>query len=438
MKKLLLFIASGALICALNVQSGGLPDKLRVLSVDLENALIQTPGVPGGEVAQELRTLLEKADPDVICLQGTTDWETCDRICKLKPGFRVLTCSAFPGKSENEAAPQVAILARERAIISWVEEIADGSGFAFGVLQTGTRKLGIFSAQAPKSATGPSTPATERLLAEIRKLQKFPQNRPDSYLIAGAPMVKSSAVIDAGLQTIEADPQGIVAPGRAEFWTMNAGFIARPRAVAIKGVRAPGLICDFDAGSSFSSKFAYQTPLLFAGETPAMLQAVVTPPAAPAANTRPLIWPVSISVSLFLVLVLFLFRRRPQPAGMQLMPLNSPEGAVIANPMQQEAMRSNLLTWVKSLFVQRLLTQRHRLLTDEAEATRRTLAIEEKLSNLQSTLQSRISAYELRIEKLEVELAAAAVENRDLIRSQIDLLKEKVARAKEEAGFRRN
>ena len=50
----------------------------------------------------------------------------------------------------------VAILARERAIISWVEEVTDGSGFAFGVLQTGTRKLGVFSSQAPKGATGAS------------------------------------------------------------------------------------------------------------------------------------------------------------------------------------------------------------------------------------------------------------------------------------------
>ena len=430
------FVALVALVASfagLNVYSGGLPERLRVLSVDLENALIETPGTPGGEAAQELRTLLEKADPDVVCLQGVTDWETCDRICKLKPGLRVLTCSAF--EKGGTVVPQVAILARDRAVISWVEETSDGGAFAFAVMQAGARKLGVFSLQTPKQAASQSV--TDRVLAEIRKVQKFPQNRPDSFLIAGAPLAKSSAVIDAGLQTINPDPQGIVAPGRSEFWAVNAGFIARPRAVTIKGVRAPALVCDFDSASSFSSKFAYQTPLLFAGETPAMLQAVVTPPAAPAANTRSLIWPVSISVSLFLVLVLFLFRTRPQPVGMQLVPLNSPDGVSVANPMQQDAMRSNLLAWVKSLFVQRLLSQRQQMLTDEAEATRRTLVIEEKLSNLQSTLQSRIGAYEVRIEKLEVELAAAAVENRDLIRSQIDLLKEKVAKAKEEAGFRR-
>jgi hypothetical protein len=441
MKKTLVFVSLVALLAslaALNVLSGGLPDKLRVLSVDLENALIETPGVPGGELAQDLRTLLEKADPDVVCLQGAIDWESCERICKLKPGLRVLTCSAFQAKSENAAAPQVAILARDRAVISWVEEIPDGSGFALAVLQTGTRKLAVFSLQTPKAGAGASMPSTERVLAEIRKLQKFPQNRPDSFLIAGGPMLKSSAVVDAGLQTIGPDPQGIVAPGRSEFWVANAGFIARPRAMAIKGLRTPALVCDFDAGSSFSSKFAYQTPLLFAGETPEMLQAVVTPP-APSAQTRSLAWPVSISISVLVLAMLLLFRRSAPPAGMQLVPLNnSPEGVVAGTPIQQEAMRSNLLAWVKSLFVQRLISQRQQLLTDEAEATRRTLVIEEKLSTLQSTLQSRISAYEMRIERLEVDLAAAAVENRDLIRSQIDLLKEKVAKAKEEAAFRRN
>jgi hypothetical protein len=350
--------------------------------------------------------------------------------------LRVVTCSAFETKTPSGATPQVAILARDRAVISWVEGISDGSGFAFAVLQTGMRKLGVFSLQTPKTPSA-SLPATERLLVEIAKLQKFPQNRPDAFLIAGGPVVKSSGLIDAGLQTIGADPQGLVAPGRAEFWVGKAGFIARPRAVALAGIRNPALACDFDAGSSFSSKFAYQTPLLFAGETPAALQPVA-PSAAPETKVRLLAWPISISVTVLLLGILFLFRRGPRSTQMQLVPLNSPEGVVVGNPAQQDAMRSNLLTWFKSLFVQRLISQRQQLLTDEAEATRRTLVIEEKLSNLQSTLQSRISAYESRIERLEVDLAAAAVENRDLIRGQIDLLKEKVAKAKEEAGFRRN
>jgi hypothetical protein len=436
MRKFLLLIASFAILTGFDAYCGGMPEKLRVLSVDLENALIATPGIPGGEVAQELRTLLEKADPDVVCLQGVTDWESCERICKLKPGLRVLTCSAFEAKVPNGAARQVAMLARDRAVISWVEPIADGSGFAFAVLQAGGRRLGVFSLQISGNASSASAPATDRVLAEIKKLQKFPQNRPDSFLIAGGALGKSSAVIEAGLQTIAPEPQGSNAVSRAEFSVINAGFIARPRAVAIKGIRLPALACDFDAGSSFSSKFAYQTPLLFAGETPASLQAEVAAPAVPP-ETRSLAWPISISAVVLLLGFFILFRRGARPPQMQLVPLNSPEGVVVS-AHAQDPVRSNLLSWIKTLFVQRLLSQRQQLLSDEAEATRRTLVIEEKLSTLQTTLHSRIAAYEARIERLEVELTAATVENRDLIRSQIDLLKEKVAKAKGEQVLRRN
>jgi hypothetical protein len=437
MRKLIFFVAAIALQFALHAVAA-LPEKLRVLTVDLENGLIQTPGLPGGELAQDLRTLLEKADPDIICLQGVTDWESCERICKLKPGLRVLTCSAFPTKTDNAAAPQVAILARDRAVISWVEEIGDGSGFALAVLQAGSHKVGVFSLQTPKASAAGSVSATERLLAEISKLQKFPQNRPEAFLIAGGPLSKSSSVIDAGLQTIPPDPQA--APSsRSEFWVADAGFIARPRAIAMTGLRSPALVCDFDSDSTFSSKFAYQTPLLFAGETPAAVQPVLSAVAAPAAanELRSLALPVGITAGFFLLAFLVL-RRSNRPAQMQLVPLNGPDGVVPSNQLQQEAIRSNLLSWIKSLFVQRLLSQRQQLLSNETEATQRTLLIEEKLSHLQTTLQLRISAYESRIERLEHELTAATVENRDLIRSQIDLLKEKVAKAKEERAVCRN
>lgn len=435
MKKFHILFAVVAFLLAPKVESAGLPDKLRVLSVDLQKTLIGTPGVPGGEVAQELRTLLEKADPDVICLQGVTDWETCERICKLKPGLRVLTCSAFAGQPENESRPQVAILARDRAVISWVEQISGDNGFAFALVQAGTRKLGVFSLQT-QASQGAFLPATDRVLAEILKLEKFPQNRPDAFLVTGSPLAKSSAVIDAGLQTIAPDPTAKTPPGRFEFWVKQAGFIARPRSIAIPGLTTTAIICDFDASSSFSSKFAYQTPLLFAGETPASLQpASPAPPATVTPETRSLAWPVAITVSAVLLICLVLFRGQ-RSAVMPLVPLNSPEGVVLAN--QVDPVRLNLLAWFKSLFVQRLLAQRQHLLDNEDEATRRTLVIEEKLSNLQSSLQNRISAYETRIERLEQELTAATVENRDLIRSQIDLLKEKVAKAKEEQVFRRN
>jgi hypothetical protein len=432
-----LFVCIAALALAFQVSAGAISEKLRVLTIDLESALIGTPGVPGGEIAQELRTLLEKADPDVICLQGATDWESCDRICKLKPGLRVLTCSAFPAKAGNTIPPQVAILARDRAIISWVEEIPNGGAFAFAELQVGGRRLGIFSLQSANSPSGPSNDATMRVLAEISKLQKFPQNRPDAFLIAGSRLARSSAVIDAGLQSIATDPAAPVV-SKSEFWVGHAGFIARPRSVAIKGLSGPALASDFDAGSSFSSKFAYQTPLLFAGETPAELQAAITPPPPVARDTRSLAWPVSIGLTVLILGSLMIFRGGRRAPQMALVPLNGPDGLVQAGTIPPDPVRLNLLAWLKTMFVQRLLSQRQQLLSNEEDATRRTLVIEEKLSSLQTTLQERISAYEARIERLEQELTAATVENRDLIRSQIDLLKEKVAKAKGEQVFRRN
>jgi hypothetical protein len=436
MKKLLFIISLAALALA-NSQSANLPEKLRVLSINLENTLIQAPGVPGGEIAQELRTLLEKSDPDVICLQGVLDWETGERICKLKPGFQVVTCSGFQSQNEGTPTPQIAILARDRAAISWVEEVSDASGFAYALFQAGPRKLGIFSLQVTQPVTGPSTPVTERVLAELAKLKKFQQNRPEAFLIAGAPLTRSSTLIDAGLQNISAEAAG-GGSGlsiRSEFWIAQGGFIARPRAVVLKGLRAPAIISDFDAGSSFATKFAYQTPLLFAGETLASVQPPA--PAVAPAQPRSLAWPIAIGAGFLVLFSLLLLRRRAPSANMQLVPLNGPQPLVPGTP-EHEQIRSGLLEWFKTLFVQRLVAQRHQLLSNEAEATRRTLVIEEKLSTLQNTLQSRISAYETRIERLEHELTAAAVENRDLIRSQIDLLKEKVAKAKEEHAFRRN
>ena len=87
MKKLMLLLASAVLFA--NSAEAALSEKLRVLSIDLGNAAINTPGMPSGEVAQELRGLLEKADPDVLCLQGATDWETCERIANRKRCVRI-------------------------------------------------------------------------------------------------------------------------------------------------------------------------------------------------------------------------------------------------------------------------------------------------------------------------------------------------------------
>lgn len=133
-----------------------------------------------------------------------------------------------------------------------------------------------------------------------------------------------------------------------------------------------------------------------------------------------------------------MLRKKKSQARLKLVSVNGQNGAVIPVDQGVDPVKSNLLAWVKTQFVQRLLSQREQMIHTEVEATKRTLVIEEKLSQLQTALQDRIAADETRIQRLEDELSAATFENRDLIRGQIELLKEKLAKAKEEQSFRRN
>src|SRR6059058_2724484 len=136
-----------ASLFALTTPAAKLPEKLRFLSCDLASIAIQAPGASANDASTELKRLLDKADPDIVFLQHVTDWETCERIAKLRPGLRVLTCSAFSAQPGATSA-QVAILARDKAILSWVDETSSGDGFAFALIQSGPRKLGVFSIQS--------------------------------------------------------------------------------------------------------------------------------------------------------------------------------------------------------------------------------------------------------------------------------------------------
>ncbi len=422
MKNLFLAFLAGAALW-LNARAASLPDKLRVFSLDLRNSRVETPGTPGSELSQDLRRILEAADVDIVCVQGAVDWENCERICQLKPGLQVLTCSAFA------STPQVAILSRAGAVLSWVDESEGGNGFALAILQAGGHKLGVFSVQSAKPAAGAAGPAsTERVLPEVNKLKKFPQNRPDSFLMTGPGMAKATLLTDNGFQTVAAEP---AAPGCPEFFIQNGGFLTRPRSVVVRGLKIPAVVCDFDTSSSFSSKFAYQTPLLFPGESLASLQAASQP--APRQDFRWLIWVGAVAMC---ILILGLLLRRPRPVALEMVRLGAGTPDSLAPAC--DPVRSNLLAWIKSAFLQRLISHRQELLNNEAEATRRTLMIEQKLTSLQSEIQARISAYEARIDRLEQELTAAAFENRELIRAQIELLKEKVAKAKQERTLDRN
>jgi hypothetical protein len=426
--KILLLLIALTFAAAFTTQAAKLPEKLRVLSCDLNALAIQNPTGVDKDIATELKRLLDKADPDIVFLQRVADWETCDRICKLRPGLRVLTCSAFSSPSPGGEG-QVAILARDKAILSWVDEISSGNGFAFALIQAGARKVGVFSVQTRDATAGPA--ATERVLAEIKKLQQFANNRPESLIIAGASLSKT-ALSESGFETIASDAQPNSKVASAEFWSSNAGFLSRPRSLAIAGISRAVLVTDVDTANTFSSKFAYQNTLLFPGESPAPVTAVLQPGSAPKQFPTALV--VTIAAPTFLLIVMLLRRHKPT---MALATVNDPN-LPSSEQTLSDPVRVGLLAWIKTIFMQRLIADRRQMIAHEAEATRRTLAIEQKLTELQISLQDRISAYENRIARLESELSAATFENRELIRLQITELKEKVAKAKEEFAFRRN
>jgi hypothetical protein len=421
-RRSLFSLVFSAAIFAATAQAAKLPEKLRILSCDLANVAIQTTSGPNNATT-DLKRLLDKADPDIVFLQHVADWEACDRICKLRPGLRVLTCSAFNGDSIG----QVAILARDKAALSWVDEVSSGNGFAFALIEAGPRKIGVFSIEARDSSA-----ATDRIIGEVKKLQGFAKNRPDSFIIAG-PSLAKAALAESGFETIASDAQPPGKNSASEFWTANVGFLSRPRALTIAGVSKPILITDVDTANTFSSKFAYQNVLLFPGESPAPVAAVLQPASA-APKSFPLATTTAVCV-VALLLAAFAFGRRKQ--SMALVPVND-LNLRSADPAFNDPVRLGLLAWFKSVFMQRLIADRRKMIADEADATRRTLAIEQKLSELQISLQDRISAYENRIARLESELSAATFENRELIRNQINDLKEKVAKAKGEFSYRRN
>lgn len=399
------FIALALLVSSANSRAA-FSEKLRVLSCEFVSADKYDHA--------DFKALLSKADPDILLIQGVADWEACERICQLRPGLRVLTCSAFPNAS------QVAILARDKAVLSWIGEV-NGNGFAVAILQTGGRKTAVLSAQ---------TPDTARVVAEVQKLQQFANNRPESFLIASGSLSKA-VLTQVGFETVPADAAAKTPP--SQLWASNVGFLSRPRAIDVSILARPALIADVDTANVFATKFAYQNALLFPGETPAPIQAVLQTSPAPQ-NGFPIAMVAGLSAFVALAIVLLLMRRRNT---MALIPLSETQ-LPSQDPALNDPVRQGLLMWFKTLFMQRVIADRRRMIADEADATRRTLAIEQKLSDLQVSLQDRISGYENRIARLETELSAATFENRELIRHQISDLKEKVAKAKEHFEYRRN
>jgi endonuclease/exonuclease/phosphatase family metal-dependent hydrolase len=201
---------AGILLLALllfGVAASGAP--LRVTTWNIEPKL---PAATNGDAAdnqkkliQETAEVLKKLHPDVIVLQGVPDWTSCGEIVKaLKPmKYNVAAWSSFrDADTRRLSGQQTAILARNRAYISWSEAWKNGDGtgapggFAFAAIKIGGRNAGFVSVQmGGDEMTGESgrTPAQQlarehcaaQLATQIDSLKKWTTNRIRGLVVGG-------------------------------------------------------------------------------------------------------------------------------------------------------------------------------------------------------------------------------------------------------------
>jgi membrane-associated HD superfamily phosphohydrolase len=96
----------------------------------------------------------------------------------------------------------------------------------------------------------------------------------------------------------------------------------------------------------------------------------------------------------------------------------------------RRAARAGLMThlaqWLSRVLTQRLISQRRLLLDTQSHAAAEMAELEARLERVQAPLQVRLAAYEHRIAELEKELAARGEENRELLKTKIELMRKQL------------
>jgi hypothetical protein len=102
-----------------------------------------------------------------------------------------------------------------------------------------------------------------------------------------------------------------------------------------------------------------------------------------------------------------------------------------------EAMRRGLMPqmrrWLKEKLTRKLIADRSELLETQQTAALKAMAVDERLSKIESQIQQQNAVYQRRIEELTRELVAAKEENRELIRAKIAQVKSEMEAARARA-----
>ena len=154
-------------------------------------------------------------------------------------------------------------------------------------------------------------------------------------------------------------------------------------------------------------------------------------------RTRWLVGALALVV-LILALAIWLLARRKQAVSLVPVPVGQAveqwqERAMIAEQQTeklQTAARAGLLAhlsqWLSRALTHRLISQRRLLLDTQNKAIAEMAELDERLEKVHAPLQDRLEAYEHRIAELEKELAARGAENRELLKTKIEMMRKQL------------
>jgi hypothetical protein len=115
-----------------------------------------------------------------------------------------------------------------------------------------------------------------------------------------------------------------------------------------------------------------------------------------------------------------------------------PDAVRVSAPMP-EAVRAGVVAslsrWLKQKLVQRLVSDRARLLATQEAAALKLLTVDKRLARIERQIQHINQEYEQRIDVLLKELVTAKEENRELIRAKIALIRDEMEKARLKAAL---
>ena len=100
-----------------------------------------------------------------------------------------------------------------------------------------------------------------------------------------------------------------------------------------------------------------------------------------------------------------------------------PDAPAVKDAEVRQGVIKELSGWLKQKLVRKLMSDRTQLMEAQHLASRMATSLDGRLARIEAQIQQQNQAYSRRIEDLNLELAAAREENRELIRERIAQVK---------------